>query len=69
MAKKTTTSKRYLTPAERKSVSKNIQSCASLLYRLKSNERIDGETRGVLRKMHKCLVDAAAYSSKLNFLQ
>lgn len=39
------------------------------LVKIRDNEKIDGETRAVIRKMHKCLRDALDYSQKLNTLQ
>lgn len=66
---KKTTSKRYLTPSERKQIRSKLQSTASLLVRLRDNEKIDKETRSVIKKMHKCILDAVAYSNRLNFLE
>ena len=61
--------KRYLTPTERKRIRRKLQSAASLLVRLRDNDKIDRETRGVIKKMHKCIVDTVAYSNRLNFLE
>lgn len=67
--KKKTPAKRYLTTAERNRIRKNFQSFMPFLVKIRDNEKIDGETRAVIRKMHKCLRDALDYSQKLNTLQ
>ena len=61
--------KRYLTPTERKQIRQKLQSAASLLVRLRDNDKIDNKTRDVIKKMHKCILDAVSYSQRLNFLE
>lgn len=67
-SKTTKNKKRSLTNAEMKSIRSKQQSYASLLNKLKENPNINPETKSVLRKMHKCVMDAVSYSSGLNFL-
>ena len=69
MATKKNTAKRNLTPTERKQIRQKLQSTASLLVRLRDNDKINNETRGVIKKMHKCVIDAVAYSQRLNYLE
>lgn len=70
MKKKTTTitQKRTLTNAEMKSIRSKQQSYASLINKLKENPKINQETKSVLRKMHKCIIDAVRYSDRLNYI-
>ena len=60
--------KRKLTAAEEKSIRTKIQSTASTLYKILQNPRINSETKAVIRKMHKCVKDAAEYSGRLNYI-
>lgn len=66
--KKKKTTKRGLTQTEQKNIRTKIQSTASMLYRLIENPQINRETKDVIRKMHKCVIDASSYSQRLNFL-
>jgi hypothetical protein len=63
-----TTLKRTLTNAEMKSIRSKQQSYASLINKLKENPKINQETKSVLRKMHKCIIDAVRYSDRLNYI-
>ncbi len=67
--KKKPSKKRYLTQSERKQIRQKMQSLATLLFRLLADDKIDSQTRGVIKKMHKCVIDAVAYSNQLNFLE
>jgi len=60
--------KRKLTAAEEKSIRTKIQSTASTLNKILQNPRINSETKAVVRKMHKCIKDAASYSGRLNYI-
>lgn len=60
--------KRTLTNAEMKSIRSKQQSYASLINKLKENPKINQETKSVLRKMHKCIIDAVRYSDRLNYI-
>jgi uncharacterized coiled-coil DUF342 family protein len=60
--------KRKLTSAEEKNIRQKIQSTASYLNKILENPRINKETKDVIRKMHKCLKDAASYSGRLNYI-
>lgn len=60
--------KRGLTDSEKKKIRVNLQRTTSGVNSLINNERINTETKAALRKVHKCLVDAVAYSGRLNFL-
>lgn len=51
-----------------KSIRSKQQSYASLINKLKENPRINEETKSVLRKMHKCIIDAVRYSGRLNYI-
>lgn len=61
--------KRYLTEAERDKILKHFQTFMPYLVKLRDNENIDTETRGVIRMMHNRLKDALAYYDRLNFLK
>lgn len=69
MATTKKTTKRYLTPSERKQIRQKLQSTASLLVRLRDNDKIERESKGVIKKMHKCVLSAVSYSNRLNFLE
>lgn len=60
--------KRKLTEAEEKSIRTKIQSTASTLNKILQNPRINSETKAVVRKMQKCIKDAASYSQRLNYI-
>lgn len=60
--------KRKLTAAEGKSIRTKIQSTASTLNKILQNPKINSETKAVVRKMHKCIRDAASYSQRLNYI-
>lgn len=66
---KKTAKYRYLTDAERNKIRKQFQTFMPYLVKLRENEKIEPETRAVIRKMHKSLRDALDYSQKLNTLQ
>lgn len=63
------TTKRYLTNTERNKIKKHFQTFMPFLVKLRDNDKIDNETRSVIRKIHRCLHDALDYSNKLNYLQ
>lgn len=65
---KTPNQKRSLTKAERDKIRKYFQTFMPYLVKLRDNENIDKETRGVIKKMHKCLIDALNYSANLDYL-
>lgn len=66
---KKSATKRNLTATERKQIRQKLQSTAALLVRLRDNDRINNATKGVIKKMHKCVLDAVSYSGQLNYLE
>lgn len=69
MVTKKNNAKRGLTPYVEKKIAFQIQDLAGTLNRIKKNPRIESETKKVVAKMHKLIIDASSYSAKLSFLR
>lgn len=60
------TAKRYLSQKERMEVARKIQSLAGLLVKLRDNDSINTETKSIIKRMHKSLLDVVSFSARLD---
>lgn len=63
------TLKRTLTEVERAKIRKHFQTFMPYLSKILNNDKINNETKAIVKKMHKSMKDALDYSNRLNYLK